>query len=212
MKHIYFISGFGADERVFANVDFGENQTHFIPWKIPNKTETIEAYAGRMLEAIHHPNPILIGLSFGGMVAIEIAKLISLEKIILFSSVKTVHEMPFSMKLASTISLNKWFPLKPYSFLEPIENYNLGAMTPEQKELLREYRKNIDPRYTSWAIDHILNWKNEWHPQNLIHLHGSNDHIFPLKYVKPDYIIKGGGHLMLMNNADQVNGILKTIL
>lgn len=212
MKHIYFISGFGADERVFANVDFGENQTHFIPWKIPFKNETIAAYAGRMLEDIHHPNPILAGLSFGGMLSVEIAKLIPLEKIIMFSSVKTVHEMPFYMKMASTIRLNKWIPLKPYSFLEQIENYNLGATTQDEKKLLKEYRKNIDPRYTSWAIDHILNWKNEWLPKNLVHLHGSDDHIFPLKYVNPDYIIKGGGHLMLMNNADQVNDILKKIL
>lgn len=212
MKHIYFISGFGADERVFANVDFGENQTHFIPWKIPFKTETIEAYAGRMLKDIQHPNPILAGLSFGGMLSVEIAKQIPLEKIIMFSSVKTVQEMPFYMKMAATIRLNKWVPLKPHSFLEPIENYNLGATTKDEKKLLREYRKNIDPRYTSWAIDHILNWKNEWRPENLVHLHGSNDHIFPLKYVKPDYIIQGGGHLMLMNNADQVNDILRKIL
>jgi pimeloyl-ACP methyl ester carboxylesterase len=212
MKHIYFISGFGADERVFANVDFGANQTHFIPWKIPFKTETIEAYAGRMLSDIHHPNPILVGLSFGGMISVEIARLISLEKIIMFSSIKTVHEMPFYMKMAATLRLNKWVPLKPYSFLERIENYNLGATTPYEKKLLKEYRKKIDPRYTNWAIDHILNWKNEWRPENLIHLHGSDDHIFPLKYVKPDFIIKGGGHLMLMNNADQVNEILKNIL
>ena len=66
MKHIYFISGFGADERVFANVDFGENQTHFIPWKIPEKSETIEAYAGRMLSDIHHPSPILVDYHSAG--------------------------------------------------------------------------------------------------------------------------------------------------
>jgi len=29
MKHIYCISGFGADERVFANLDFGKNGNSF---------------------------------------------------------------------------------------------------------------------------------------------------------------------------------------
>ncbi len=212
MKHIYLISGFGADERVFANIDFGEYEKHFIPWKIPEKNETIEAYAARMKNEIHHPNPVLVGLSFGGMISIEIAKIIPLEKIIMFSSIKTFHEKPLYMRLTGKFNINKLIPLRPYSFLERIENYNLGVETIEEKMLLKEYRKNINQQYTTWAINQIVNWKNDWKPENLIHLHGSNDHIFPLRYVKPDYIIKGGGHLMLMNNAVEVNAILKTIL
>ena len=212
MKHIYCISGFGADERVFANLDFCKNEVHFIPWKIPDKNETIQSYAERMREEIHHPNPILVGLSFGGMMCVEISKIISPEKIILISSVGTFHEIPLYMRIAAKLHLNKIFPLRPYSFLEPIENYNLGAETKEEKALLKEYRKNINQQYTTWAIGQILHWKNDWQPENLTHLHGSNDHIFPIKYIKADYVIKGGGHLMLMNNSAKVNGILRKIL
>lgn len=209
MKHIYCVSGFGADERVFEKLDFGENDVHFISWKIPDENESIESYAKRMSAEIRHPKPILIGLSFGGMMCIEIAKIISVEKIILISSVATFHEMPLYMRLAAKVRLNKILPLHPYSFLEPVENYNLGVQTPEQKQLVREYRKNIDPRYTTWAIDRILNWKNDWFPENVIHIHGDHDHIFPLKTIKANYVIPGGGHLLLMNQADMVNEILK---
>jgi pimeloyl-ACP methyl ester carboxylesterase len=209
MKHIYCISGFGADERVFEKLDFGENDVHFIPWKIPDENESIESYAKRMSAEIEHVNPVLIGLSFGGMMCIEIAKIVSVEKIILISSVATIHEMPLYMRLAAKIRLNKILPLHPYSFLEPIENYNLGVQTTEQKQLVREYRKNIDPGYTTWAIDRIINWKNDWFPKNVIHIHGDQDHIFPLKTIKANYVIPGGGHLLLMNQADMVNEILK---
>jgi hypothetical protein len=212
MKHIYCISGFGADERVFKYLDFGENEFHFIPWKIPEKKETIQAYAGRMREDILHPTPVLMGLSFGGMMCVEIAKIITPEKIILLSSIETIHEMPLSMRIAGKLHINKLLPIRPYSFLAPIENYNLGVETKEEKELVKDYRKNINPKYNSWAVEQILQWKNVWKPPNRIHIHGGKDHIFPIKYINADYIIQDGGHLLPMNRADKVNKILEEIL
>ena len=212
MKHIYTISGFGADERVFSKLDFGENEVHFIPWKIPEKKETISSYAKRMSEDIIHPNPILVGLSFGGMMSIEIAKLIPLEKIILLSSISTSRELPLYMKIAGRLHLNRLIPMRPYSILEPLENYNLGVETPEEKKLVKEYRKNLNLQYSNWAIDQVVTWKNDFVPSHLIHIHGTKDHIFSIKKVKADYVIQGGGHLIPMNNASQVNAILKKVL
>ncbi len=197
---------------MFVNLDFGNNQLHFIDWKIPEKKETIASYAMRMQKEITHPNPILIGLSFGGMMCVEIAKIISTEKIILISSIATIHEMPQYMRLGGRLHLNKIFPLQPSALLAPIENYHLGVSNKEEKRLVNEYRKNIDSRYTTWAIEEILHWKNDWYPPNLIHIHGGKDHIFPVKYIRPDYVIPEGGHLLLMNKSDKVNQILKKII
>ncbi len=210
MKHIYCISGFGADERIFSKVDFGENDVHFIQWKIPEKHESIESYASRMQQGIIHPNPVLIGLSFGGMMSIEIAKLIPVEKIILVSSVCCRKELPFYMKLTSALNLNRLIPMKPYPILEPIENFNLGVETKEEKKLLKEYRDNLNLQYSNWAIGQVVNWKNEWLPPNFIHIHGTKDHIFPIrKIINPEYKIRNAGHLLLMNNAEEANEIFK---
>lgn len=210
MKHIYCISGFGADERIFSKVDFGENDVHYIQWKIPEKRESIESYAKRMQNEIEHPNPILIGLSFGGMMSVEIAKLISVEKVILVSSVCCRKELPLYMKLTSALNLNRLIPMKPYPILEPIENRNLGVETKEEKLLLREYRNHLNLQYSNWAIDQVVNWQNKWIPPNYIHIHGTKDHIFPIgKIINPKYKIKDAGHLLLMNNAGEVNEIFK---
>ena len=212
MKHIYCISGFGADERIFSHLDFGENDVHFIQWKVPLPKEAMAEYVARMAEEIVHPSPVLIGVSFGGMVSIEIAKSISVEQIILISSIKNYHEMPFYFRLAGKSKINKIVSLRPYSFLEPLENYNLGISNDEEKRLAKEYRKNINPFYLDWSINEIINWKNDWRPENLVHIHGSKDRIFPLKKVHADYIIPDGGHFMVMNKADEVNKILREIL
>ena len=210
IHHIYCISGFGADERVFGKIDFGDHDVHFIQWKIPEKHESIQNYAARMAKEVKHANPILIGLSFGGMMAIEIAKLIPVEKVILVSSVCCRKELPFYMKITSALNLNRLIPMKPYRILEPLENYNLGVENDEQKKLLKQYRNSLNLQYSNWAIDQVVNWKNEWLPSSYIHIHGTKDHIFPIKYIiRPDYVIEGTGHLLLMNKADEVNKILE---
>jgi hypothetical protein len=120
--------------------------------------------------------------------------------------------MPFWMRLAGKSKLNKFFPLKSFRIIEPIENYNLGIENSDELELVREYRRNIGQQYTNWAIHQILHWKNEWQPGDLIHIHGDKDHIFPIKNIKADYIIAGGGHFMIMNRTERVNGIIKELL
>ena len=212
MKHIYCISGFGADERVFSKLDFGDHSIHFISWLTPVKKESIEEYAKRMSEKIQHENPILTGLSFGGIMSIEIAKIIKTHKIILISSVKSFHEIPLWMRLAGKSKLNKFFPLKSFRIFEPIQNYNLGIENVDELKLVREYRRNIGQQYTDWAIHQILYWKNERQPENLIQIHGGKDHIFPIKNIKADYIIPDGGHFMIMNRSEKVNGIVKRLL
>ncbi|KAA9034635.1 alpha/beta hydrolase [Ginsengibacter hankyongi] len=212
MKHIYCISGFGADGRVFSKLNFANTDVHFIPWFNPLKKETIEAYAKRMSAQIHHKDPILFGLSFGGIMCIEIAKIISTGKVIIISSIKSFHEMPLWMKLTGKLQLDKIVPLKTFKFIEPLENFNLGIENNEELKLVSEYRKTIGQQYTNWATHQILNWKNEWQPKTMVHIHGGKDHIFPLKNIKADYVIPDGGHFMIMNRSQKVNNILEEIL
>lgn len=208
MKHIYCISGFGADERVFSRLEFGDNAVHFISWIIPFKNESIEGYAKRMSEKIQDENPVLIGLSFGGMICIEIARFIKTNKVIIISSIKSFHEIPLWMRISAKLNLDKIIPLKPFRILEPIENYHLGIENKDELSLAREYRKNIGRQYTNWAIHQIINWKNDWQPENLTHIHGGKDRMLPIKYLKADYIIPDGGHFMIMNRSEKVNEYL----
>lgn len=212
MKHIYCISGLGADERVFHKMKFPGHIIHFIKWVTPDKKESISSYAEKLSSQIHHKNPVLIGLSFGGMMCIEIAKLVNPELIILISSVKNKNEIPMWMSLSGRLKLNRIFPMRSFKLIEPLEDYNLGVETPEEKEMVHTYRKNIDQAYSDWAIDNILNWKNVTEYENLYHIHGDKDRIFSVKKVRADYIVPGGGHLMILNKSAEVNSCINTIL
>lgn len=212
MKHIYCISGLGADERVFHKIQPDGFKMHFIQWQLPEKNESIDAYAAKLTSQIHHENPILIGISFGGIMCTEIARHINPELIIIISSIKTNAEMPLWMRLSGKLKLNRLFPMRSFKLIEPLEDYNLGVQSPEEKEMVHAYRKNVDQRYTNWAIQVILNWKNNAAPENLYHIHGDNDRIFPIKKIKADYTIAKGGHLMILNKSDEVNKCIDLIL
>ena len=84
---IYAIPGLGADARVFANVQRYLPLT-IIDWKPNEANESIENYAGRMASEIPKNEPfILLGLSFGGVIAQEICRILKPEKLILLSSI-----------------------------------------------------------------------------------------------------------------------------
>src|SRR5258705_1104375 len=100
MRPIYCISGLGADEKVFINLQMKGHEMKYIPWLRPNKKERLDAYAKRMAEYIKHDSPVLLGVSFGGMMGIEIAKQMRLQKLIIISSIKSDNELPRWMKIA----------------------------------------------------------------------------------------------------------------
>ena len=212
MKHIYCISGLGADERVFSKFQFPQHEIHFIKWIIPEKNESIESYAKKLIAQISHDNPILIGLSFGGMMCIEIAKQIKTEFIIIISSIKSKNQLPLWMKLTAKLKLNRLLPMRSFLLIEPLEDYNLGVTTKEEKAIAHEYRRNVDTRYSNWAVDKLVNWKNKTIPENLYHIHGTSDRIFSIKRTDPDYTIHNGGHLMIMNKSEEVNKCILSIL
>jgi pimeloyl-ACP methyl ester carboxylesterase len=208
-KPIYCISGLGADEKIFTNLRVNGHVLKYIPWIRPLKKEPIESYAKRMGEYIKEDAAILLGVSFGGMLSIEIAKQRKLQKLFIVSSVKSFNEMPGWMKTAGSLKLDKIVPVRLFKYTERINNSRLGASTKEEKEMVKAYRNNADLVFIDWAITQILNWKNEWWPDNIIHIHGDRDKIFPVKKINTTCIIKEGTHMMIYNRAGEISEFIQ---
>jgi len=212
MKYIYVFSGLGTDERVFQNIDFGEATPSFIRWIKPNDGESIEGYAKRLTDQMKHERPILVGLSFGGLMAIEVAKLIETDKIIIIASAKTRKEIPLYYRIAGQLRLHKILPtgflVRPNIF----NNWFFGTQTPQDRKLLAEILHDTDTRFAKWAIDKIVTWKNEINHLNLKHIHGTADRILPYRFVTCDLMVKNGGHLMTVNKAEELTEKIKSLL
>ena len=209
MKNVYIFSGLGADKRVFQKMDFSEYNATFVDWILPNKTENIETYAKKLTKQIKHEKPILIGLSFGGIIATEIAKIIETEKIILIASAKTKFEIPNYFRIAGKLKLHKLLPAKLMKMPNVFSFWFFGTENRNEKKILSEILKDTNENFLKWAIDKIVTWKNEIEHKNLIHIHGTADRILPISFVNCQIKVENGGHFMTLNKAKELNEIVK---
>ena len=108
IKSVYLMPGMAASPRIFEFLKFPENfQVFYLSWFPPEKEETLENYALRMSLRVEQENPVLVGISFGGVLVQEMAKYIDCKKIIIISSVKSNQELPNHMKLAQITNVHK---------------------------------------------------------------------------------------------------------
>lgn len=210
MKALYLIPGLGADRRVFKFIDLSEYSCYYISWIDPLPDESIEHYAGRLVTQIKSPNPVLVGVSFGGMIAIEISKQVPTEKVILISSTHTGREIPGYLRFFGRLSIHKILPAPWLKKANHVLYYFFGIKTAEEKKLLSEIIRDTDQKFMKWAIDKIVRWKNNIIPSNTILIHGSADRLFPAS--KADIIIPNGGHFMIVSNAKEVSEHIKRII
>lgn len=213
MNHqILVFSGLGADERVFQHIDWGQNEVVYVHWIEPFGNEPIEAYARRLVAPYQIRNPILVGLSFGGIVATEVSRLIPFQRIILLSSVKHRREIPWYMRLAGTFGIHHLIPKRILKGAGSIPYWAFGLKTANEKALLDGFLAQSSDTYLRWAIGRVLRWKNTVIPQTILHIHGESDRIFPIGYVHADKVIPQGGHFMVYDHAKEVNIILRDYL
>lgn len=210
---VYILSGLGADERVFQLLDFSGFEVVYVQWITPRPKESIQAYAARLLQQIDADKPpILIGLSFGGMMAIEIAKLIPTKKIVLISSAKTKHEIPFYLRQLGRIHLDYIVPAPVLKQSNAVVNWFFGVHSDFEKKLLRQILNDMEPIFLKWAIHQVLNWQNESVPHQLVHIHGTSDRLLPCRYVKADQLVNGGGHFMVLSHSGIVSQYIKAAI
>jgi pimeloyl-ACP methyl ester carboxylesterase len=209
----YFISGLGADRRAFYKIKLPRGyQPIYLDWITPLTNETLPEYAKRFSHAIEQDEEfILIGLSFGGMLASELAKIVSPQKLIIISSLSSYKELPWYFKLAGKLGIHRIISPSLYK-QATIMNRFMGAGNKEMKSIVYSYVNNIDPAFIRWSLNVIVHWSHTERLSEIVHIHGSSDHLLPYRYVQADYLVKGGGHLMVMNRAEEVNSILREVL
>jgi pimeloyl-ACP methyl ester carboxylesterase len=211
-KKIYCISGLGADGGVFDRLAVNGHVLHPLSWIPPGKKESITSYAFRMAEQIIEERPIVLGLSFGGMLAIEMAREINMEKVIIISAPKTRNEIPSWMRWAGRLKMNKWLPVQSNRYTERADDRRMGIETKEEKAIVEAYRKTADLQLVNWGINQILNWKNKWIPPQLYQIHGEKDQMFPLKNIQTTYIIPDGSHIMILNRPGEIGACVERIV
>lgn len=212
--HVYLMPGMAASPLIFENIKLPESQfkIHYLEWFIPLKNESLSDYALRMTKKITHNNPVLLGVSFGGIMVQEMRKHISVRKLIIVSSVKSKHELPLKMQLAKSTGAYKLVPTQLASKIEVFEKYAFGKTMVKRLELYKKYLSVNDADYLSWSIKQVVCWEQEVYKDDIIHIHGDKDPVFPMKYIKNCITVKDGTHIAIINKYKWFNENLPKII
>jgi len=214
-KHIYFVPGLSASSKIFEYLDLPADKytCHYLEWITPeNERESIEDYALRLCAFIKESNPILVGVSFGGIMVQEMARIVEAKKTIIISSVKNELEFPEKFKFAKITKIYKLFPTYSFKQIGGFAKEYFGPKVKKKIELYEKYQYILEPIYLKWAFYTILHWKKTYKSQNLYHIHGDADKIFPPKYITDFIPIKNGTHLMIIIKAKEISKVLQEII
>ncbi|WP_223034984.1 alpha/beta hydrolase [Hanstruepera marina] len=212
--HVYFMPGMAASPKIFENIKLPESQfeMHFLEWIIPNQKESIQDYALRIAEDIKHDNPVLVGVSFGGVLVQEISKHVKASRLIVISSVCSKYELPKRMKIARKTKAYIMAPTSVASKIDVFAKYAFGSNVKKRLELYKTYLSVNDKRYLDWAIKEMVCWDQEEEPENVIHIHGEKDMVFPHCHINNCITIKGGTHIMILNKFRWFNENLPKLI
>ncbi|MGI9552893.1 MAG: alpha/beta hydrolase [Aurantibacter sp.] len=212
--HVYFMPGMAANPTIFDHIDLppSEFEMHLLEWFVPNKKMSLTEYALELNKNIVHEHPVLVGVSFGGLLVQEMAKHIPVKKTIIVSSVKTSKELPKRMLFARYTKAHKVLPTSLVNNVELLAKYAFGETVTKRLALYEKYLALRDTRYLDWAIDQMINWKQTEFPENLVHIHGEKDPVFPINRIDNCIPVKNGTHTMIIHRAKWFNEHLPTII
>ena len=197
-------------ERILLPTDVFE--IVLLEWEIPLEKETLSEYAQRMTKKVIHEKPVLIGVSFGGILVQEMTKYIDVRKVIIISSVKSNLEFPRRMKVAKTTKAYKLIPMNLILNLENLAKFSFGEKINHRLKLYEKFLSVRDIGYLQWAVEKVILWDRIIPDENVIHIHGDMDDVFPIKYIKDCIVVKGGTHIMILSKYKWLNKNLPEII
>jgi pimeloyl-ACP methyl ester carboxylesterase len=151
---------------------------------------------------------VLAGLSFGGLAAIGINEIFPARRVFLISSISSRKELPLLYRIIGRLRLHRIVPLIILKSANPVLFWYFNAKSKNEKKLIEGYGEKVTPGYLKWSINTVLNWNCTARPQNIFHIQGTSDRIFPCRLTQADELVPGGGHLMVFDKPELVSAIL----
>lgn len=210
---LYIVSGLGADFKVLERLEFPDQyEVVFIDWLIPEKNESFDSYVKRMADKVDDSEPFcLLGYSFGGIIVQEINKLKPAQKVVILGSIKSDKEKSKFIRTGQVTKIPRILPVSLFNDKAANVYSVVRKLFDPKNPRILQYFKVRDPYYLKWSVEKVSEWKFDENPE-VIQILGDRDIVFPLKYSKPNYVIKGGTHLFPATKYKEVSKILSEVL
>lgn len=215
-RQIFCLPGLGLSSEIFEHLKFDGEEVILLNWIEPKGWESIEDYARRLSDSMSTVNGeiILIGHSFGGVLAQEIASIRSVEQVILISSMMKHAEIPGRLKLLGKYGLYRLISKSMILWTFPFWARTHSYRTPELRRLFRASVSRLSSHYFRWALFQISTWKGVLDLDTpIFRIHGNKDVTFKIQKIdQVDQLVEGGDHNMVYLRGDEISQMIVQVL
>ena len=210
---IVFLAGLGVDERLFVR-QRPPFPTLVVPrWIEPHPGEALREYSRRMAATISpHPDMILGGVSMGGMVALEMAKILKPRGLVLIGSCQRPNEIFGWIRAVASVA--RYAPALRGNHMKWIAKMGMplmGVCERGHREILLQLAEDLSSKFACWAAGAIVDWPGATPAMcPVLRIHGRRDRMIrcPLESSSANQttaIVAGAGHVLNLTHAEEVN-------
>lgn len=209
-QRIVFIPGLGADGRAFSRL-YGLIETYDVVYAnwlgVLHRSEPFDSYVDRMIvEYGIRASDLLVGLSFGGVVAQAIADKLGNEQVVLISSFSSKADLKPFFRFGLNWKLYRLLPSFRVPLVSDVTAFFLNSSKSDSRTLLKEMVKDVDFHFINWAVKQIdyVDMSNQ-QPSKMISLVGTRDAFVDVKrYLDKHSLIHDGAHFMVFDKSAEV--------
>lgn len=206
---IILLPGLNGDARVFGPQAMAFPSMTIGRWIPPTGSEGLADYAKRLARVLDPGRPCVVGgVSFGGIVAMEIARHLQARACVLIASSRDVDGMPAVVRLLRPIA-----SVIPPPALASAIRCGWASAAPIVPACGRRVARLTTDEMTfrRWAIQSLITWRGASRPNcPVLQIHGQNDDTFAASRSKADLLIPGAGHMLTLAHAAEVNEFLRS--
>ena len=206
---LVYLSGLGLG-RDFLHLGQPSGIDVVVPaWIEPLPCETISSYARRLAVSLKRDDVThLAGVSFGGVLALEMAMVLKVKGVIVVSGIISPEELPWYFRAMKSL------PKVVMSFLLDVSLVIsagivscCGVFLPKNSRAFFQWYLNADKSLVKWGAPALLNWRPAYNIEEiaLLRIHGDADGIFPHHENGTLKAVSGGGHVITVTHPETVN-------
>lgn len=210
---LVLVPGLGVDGRLF------EPQRAVLPdllvpeWPSPEPRESLAHYAARMAAAVKaaESGPVVVGgVSFGGMLALEMSQHLDTRAVALIASCRSPRGVCLPLRFAEYPARVLPSALVSWSRVFAPLVVGRGGVPREHRAMLIEMIRGVSVPLLRWGARAIMEWPGRDELAVPVHhIHGDRDWVIPVAGVKPTQVVHGGAHVLNLSHPDEVNGFLR---
>jgi len=214
-ERVVMIPGMGADRRLFEaqRVQGFDFEVPELP--IPGQNDDMVRYAARVRDLLNLDGRCVVGgVSFGGMVACELAALCNARCVLLIASCSHRRVLPGYYRWIELIS--RMVPdglIRHRCEASSRMLARLESLSDEDRLLIRKMSQAVPVPFLRRVGRMILRWNG---PRTIgcpfYTIHGAQDRIIPIRRIEADEVVPDGGHLINLTHAEQVNRFIARCL